>query len=162
MISISFPVDAQISRDLFGLSLGVTTMNHAETVLANEGKEILVREDDDTVFKVEDVSFEGITWPTAIFFFYNGKLSAIYLSETEENTPREKLDVRWKKLYSSYMIKYQNLLVESETDDELLLFVDGKTQLVVAYMDYGDHKGITIMYSDLDIKRREFFNSIND
>ena len=162
MISISFFADAQIPRNMFGLSLGVTTRNHAETIFSNEGMDIFVREDDDTGFKVEDVSFEGITWPTAAFFFYNDKLNAIYLSDTEENTPREKLGIKWKKIYKSYVTKYHSLLVESETNDEQLLFVDGKTQLFVTYFDYDKYKGIALMYSDLDIKRREYFNSIND
>lgn len=162
MISISFFADAQIPRNMFGLSLGVTTRNHAETIFSNEGKDIFVREDDDIGFIVEDVSFEGITWPTAAFFFYNDKLNAIYLSDTEENTQREKLDIKWKKLYKSYMTKYHNLLVESETNDEQLLFVDGKTQLFATYLDYDKYKGIALMYTDLDIKRREYYNSIND
>lgn len=162
LIFLSIFADAQIPRNIFGQSLGVTTMNQAETFFSNEGKDILVREDDDTCFKLEDVSFDGLTWPTAAFFFYNDKLNAIYLSDTEEYTPREKLNMKWKELYNSYMTKYHNFMVESETNEEQLLFVDGKTQIVATYIDYGEYKGIALMYSDLDIKRREYFNSIND
>ena len=156
LVSMANSVDAQIQRNFGGIILGETTLHQAQDILEKKGMEVFVREDDDSVFKIENYLFEGTIWSTAVFFFNNDKLNNVYLSETEENTPRKDIEARWKKLHNTFTTKYRGVMVENVSNDEELLFEDGKSRLLASYMDYGEYVGIALFYTDKSQLREEY------
>lgn len=143
---ICLSVNAQIQRNFLNFKLGLTSLSQVKTYFRNHGKEWKQTNNSRTI-QVHDVQFGGVDWKAVFFEFYKGKLYLVHFQDLGDETPRELLDSRWKRLYQSYMQKYQDFLSGENYED--IEFDDGITRLVANYSIFRGYKGISLIYYDI-------------
>lgn len=137
---------SQIQRTFFGFTLGKTTKIELVKSLKEKGKKILNTNVNEETIRVNNMTFGGKKWPATFFLFYNNRLCVVSLTDTEEYSSKDNLDLDWKNIseilsqkYSDYQIKNTKYEIE---------YNDYKTNLWTSNEPYNGYKSITLMYSD--------------
>ena len=145
---------AQIQRNFFDFTLGVTTKKEVSKYFRKNGKKLY--KDKEGINYVNDLRFGGHIWPFAAFSFYNGVLSRVYFADSENSTERETLDIVWDTIKKNISNKYSEYYVPSRSKDDYLIYRDNNTTIQLSYeFSYGS-KSLSIMYIDEYIFNKEY------
>lgn len=159
LVFCSIKVAGQIQRKFFNFTLGITTRQEVINYYKVRKKEIYYSEIlGDTDFSVHQVNFGGNTWPVVHFNFYKNKLYLIRFSDSDGFTPRQILDVTWKRLDDSLLSKYRQFMNTSGSIVSEKIFEDNKTRIVFNYDYFQGTKFLGLMYVDTRLQREMLIN----
>ena len=146
MFFVNSICNAQIQRNFFDFTLGLTTKKEVSKYFKSEGKKCSKRVDNSLC--VQDVKFGGYNWPYAIFSFYNEKLYKVGFFDSGENTTEESLKTEWISLKTTISLKYESYLDQVFSSDYIKTFDDDTTTLLMLFQNIDGRGGISLIYSD--------------
>ncbi len=150
---VSFNVNAQIQRNFFGLTLGVSTRQQVETKVRSMGTRIRSY-DKENIF-AKKMKFGGKEWDDVLFQFYNNKLLAVIFSVpvlTWEG--KSSIIDDWNSFNSSLKDKYGKFCyIDNEND---ISYFDGSTLLSLKYKNIDSTLDMfTLFYSDYELSSQK-------
>jgi len=119
-------VNAQISEEIFGLTLAKSNTNQLEALLKKNNLKYQINEDKDT-YTINNVEYDGISWESVIIMTCDRIVCRIaFISKTYNSTVAYSNYLRrWNTNYSNYR-NDNSKIYENE-------FTDGKTRVGVDY-----------------------------
>lgn len=156
MIICSTCAYSQIQRTFLGFTLGATKKTQVVAQFKTKRKKFT--EFEVNKIAVRDVSFGGITWPTAYLLFYKNTLYHIdFFMSAYDVGSLDVFNIHWNQISQSLNKKYQKYVVKS--DESSAYYSDMKTDLMI-HSDYehnsmGLVKYMSLVYYDraLDAKK---------
>ena len=138
-------VTAQIQRNIFDFTLGVTTKTQVQNYLIRHHYNYSINKNGE--YEVRNLIFAGHNWPSVYFSFYNDKFYCVDFIDNESHTPVETLGLVWKRLNSSLNKKYSIYSISSK--DDYVEFSDNKTNVSLKFRNTLGEKMLSIMYYDI-------------
>lgn len=146
---------AQIQTEFFGIKLAKSTKQEFTNILNQKGIKFIEEVDetdaDNISIIVENLQYEGHTWPVVIFKF-NLKFYHIAFVDNLDSKNQKSLEASWKQICKSILNKYPSYYKSEESDSEVLLFKDKDTTLFVAYGEVDGYKTLQLHYWDSYLK----------
>lgn len=138
---MSFNVNAQIQREFFGLTIGVSTQQQVEETIKSMGKEIHSKKDG---IKILDVRYDDYDWEEVLIDFRAGKM--ITLSFISKKDDKEKSDTDAAKFKKALKEKYGEYCKLEM--GEIVAFFDTKTMLTFVNQKKDGKEMFGILYAD--------------
>lgn len=147
---IGLSMSAQIQNKLLGFTLGTTTKSEVYEKYKNENHFL---EKSDSYSVGGTIEFAGQKWNITTFTFYHDRLLSVQFSLIDLGTSISIMDSTWDYLRLTLLDKYSefNYCLTSE----YLFFQDDKTHLALSYLDSGNNKALSLIYSDCALKEQK-------
>ena len=158
---------AQISRTIWGVTLGESTPQQVKLVLSQKGYRINIMPDGSYAISVDNVSFGGAMWTYINFSFVNGRLSQVWFQNNNVQSPIDinKVYDKLRDLLSNKYAHYYFDLPTNETITKWCNFSDEKTcisrsMIPPTYDDLGSY--ITLSYKDEYLLQKKLSNEYDE
>lgn len=142
LLYLIFPcANAQINRNIWGLSLGESTKTQVTNVLRQKGYKYKSNPDGSISFKANNLQYGGGFWTYVNFNFFNNKLSDIAF-QNNENACIENIYSMFIGIKDKLEEKYGNYKSDGLND---IYYYDSQTFLSLQIID----GYISLIYTDL-------------
>lgn len=146
--SISF---AQITRSIWGLKLGESTLKEVKSVVREKGFKL--KKESEGLYSVESkkLTFGGANWYYLLFKFYDNKLvSCQFLGDDNHDLS---LIYTHEKLKKSLHTKYADYLNSSgnHNNQNIDMYNDNDTMIFLIYGAIRNHNTLSLIYADKDL-----------
>lgn len=142
---------AQIQRNILDFTLGVTTKTQVLNYIKSHHYNYSINADGN--FVVEKIKFAGQIWPIAFFSFYKGIFYDISFHNSDGDTPKETLDIKWNRLDYSLKRKYSGYIIESKNNS--YIYSDNKTQVWSKYEYFNGRWALSLIYYDIQLSQQK-------
>lgn len=144
---ICINLNAQIQRNILGLTLGKSSPTETVNILRNRNLNVEKMGMGTSTLYVKEVFFAGKIWTFVILEFFHDKLCKIEFVEPRKFSSQEKLNKLWETIYDTIKTKYREYIVKDNKDyyincsDRITIIEAGfqnkakDTQLILHYMD---------------------------
>ena len=141
----SICANAQIQRQFFGFTLGITNKQQVVNNFKNKGKNV-VKKDDDIV--VRKLKFGGLEWEEVHFFFHENKLYEVFFNSNSDTYNKTYLDSRRDMLLELLDKKYLQFYDSDYSDEEGKFYTDHITVVKFVYEYYNGKWYQSLIYGD--------------
>ena len=141
-------VSAQIERNIFGMELGVTSYDDAESMLRDKG--LYVEYYTEGVLYAKDVTLGQRKWDDAMFQFFDNKLCSVTFGKRANAGNKKEIAEEVKGIDSVLRKKYAQYLVVD--NGESLSFTDYDTMVSLTHKKLQASQEIYgLVYSDCNL-----------
>ena len=155
----SISVNAQIKREILGVTLGVSTENQVRETLDSKG---IKNAETGGMLAAIDVKFGGQIWSSVFFNFYDNKVYSIMFMDSDLLKPTSDLLSIQDFLMDSLAQKYSKYM---KNDENSLVFDDDITRIKLSYKISEEKENMHILilsYFDIELLGASALSILDD
>lgn len=148
---------SQISRTIWGMTLGKSSKQQVRTRLKNKGYIVQKEPNGSLSVKVDNINFGGAVWTYVSFSFVNGFLSQVWFQNNEIESPI-RVDDTYEKIEMSLDKKYQKYRLNVPAYDDgytMSHYSDSKTNITLVLGTYHNTRYVSLSYEDDYLKEKQ-------
>ena len=153
LLFVSFEAFSQITRTIWGVSLGNSSKQQVRNMLVNKGYYVESSRDGTLSISDDSIFFGGCVWNCVTFAFVDGKLSDVMFQNNDKNidvfSTYRNLDKTLSNKYKSFLKQVPLNLNGSDSDsDNWMTISDRDTRVYLATKKQSGINFIILQYED--------------
>ena len=166
-IFVSNISEAQIKRNIDGVTLGVSTKQNVITHLKKKNLPYKYIEGGDVIMSFKDNTFGGVMWFAIYYRFHKNIVYKITYSKYANNSDvfNSSIDSEFSNLKSSLLRKYRPYITDSKYERLLsntILFHDRTTEIELGKGYYEGSYLLNLIKTDTHLQGKNFESDYND